>query len=104
MPVPPYGWISSSVKGGNVVPFLGAGASVIGLVHGVAWTYPGESRLPTGDELRVDLTRLTSLPIDETNGADLAAVAQYCSTLVGRPDLLRRLHTIFSREIGRAHV
>ena len=103
--VPPYGGIAEAFKNGEVVPFLGAGASLIGGLDGVEWKYPGADRLPSGRELRTDLVRLTSLPLSEASTTDLAAIAQYCSYEVGPSDLRGHLHEIFARphQFGDIH-
>jgi hypothetical protein len=95
MPPVPYQWISDLLKAGDVVPFLGAGASLIGTLTS-AWKFPGADRLPTGIELRNYLARLASLAFEDPGGPDLATVAQYCSFAVGRPDLRECLHAIFA--------
>lgn len=100
----PYQRIADLLKAGDVVPFLGAGASLIGPMVPV-WKFPGADRLPTGTELRNELARLTSLAVEDAGGPDLATIAQYYSFLVGRPDLHDRLHAIFARpyRFGELH-
>ena len=96
MPPVPYPWIADLLRGGQVVPFLGAGASLVGPMA-PAWRFPGADRLPTGTELRNDLAQLASLAVQDPGGPELATVAQYCSYAVGRSDVRERLHAIFAR-------
>lgn len=94
---PPYGGIAQALKRGEVVPFLGAGASLVGWVDGVTWHFPGQDRLPSGSELSADLLSLTSLAAADASTTDLAAIAQYCTYEIGLSDLRVRLHDIFSQ-------
>ncbi len=48
---PPYGVISNLLKKGRVVPFLGAGASMVGRPDGAAWDAKAPAFLPSGGDL-----------------------------------------------------
>lgn len=102
---PPYGGIADSLKRGEVIPFLGAGASLIGFVPGTTWRYPGKDRLPSGSELSADLLSLTSLAASDAASSDLATIAQYCTYELGLSDLRDRLHDIFAQphQYGTIH-
>ncbi|HEY6352306.1 MAG TPA: SIR2 family protein [Candidatus Angelobacter sp.] len=70
---PPYGIILNALKGGNVVPFLGAGASMLGFETGPAFPsgatlaqfLADQARFPSSDMYdRTDLAKVTSYYVD----------------------------------------
>jgi hypothetical protein len=93
--VPPYPFIANKLKEGQVIPFLGSGASLGGRVPGAAWDKRRAGYLPTATELANYLADMTRFPPDES--PDLAKVAQYCELVIGRDPLRDELHTIFGR-------
>ena len=95
MPPPPYGIIWNHLKKGEVVPFLGAGASA-----GTA------ADLPTGRELARSLADLAGFPSDDPyDRDDLAKVASYYLEAADRPSLLTSLRDTFDRDypLGEVH-
>jgi hypothetical protein len=95
---PPYGVIWNRMKAGKVVPFLGAGASLVGRPQGAAWDGDQSVFLPSGRELSRLLAAETSFP-DEDPGdsGNLAKVASYYVDINGRPVLRERLREVLSR-------
>jgi hypothetical protein len=106
MAEPPYGVIWNRMKVGKVVPFLGAGASLVGRPLGAAWAGELSPFLPTGGELSGLLAEETSFPeARPEDRSDLARVASYYVDVNGRPVLRERLHQILCRdcESGSLH-
>lgn len=92
---PPYGVISNLLKKRRVVPFLGAGASMIGRPAGVAWDGNAPAFLPSGLELSHLLADEAEFPSsDEHDRGDLARVASYFANVAGRPILRERLREV----------
>jgi hypothetical protein len=80
---PPYPLIHEALETGNVVPFLGAGASLSG---------PGGAALPSAAKLSLALATTTSFPSDDPHDReDLAKVASYFAELNGRKQLRMQL-------------
>lgn len=101
MPVPPYGIIWNRLRLGKVVPFLGAGASLIGrpvdMVGG--WSGAESGFLPTGRELAQFLAKESSYPsLETTDRDDLGKVASYYADISGRRVLRERLRELLNRE------
>lgn len=94
--LPPYPEIHRAFKDGEVIPFLGAGASLgpRDPAHPNWAPPPPAVHLPTGGELTDYLALQSGFPNGEPK--DLAKVAQYFHIQSGRPKLRRRLHDIFS--------
>src|SRR3954466_8626512 len=93
---PPYGAIARLLSKGDIVPFLGAGASLAAAVHGERWD-PGLSTPPSGLQLAEHLAEAAAFPGDEQR-KELAKVASYYQTSVDREDLLATLREVFDRE------
>jgi SIR2-like domain len=110
MPVP-YETISEMLQSGSVVPFLGAGASLLprqaaqAAPSAGAWVPPWPTALPTGNQLREFLAHRVSLPLNDGAPLELATVAQYYTFMAGRPDLYQNLHKIFTAhyDFGPVH-
>ncbi len=89
---PPYRLIYNGLNEGNVIPFLGAGASL-------SWDknpdVENEDQLPSASELAKLLAEMADFPRDET--IDLAKVAQYYTLVGGRTPLNRTLHKVFNK-------
>lgn len=103
---PPYGIIWNRLKAGNVVPFLGAGASFIGRDSQSKWTRPGDGFLPSGSELANLLACESAFPSEaEADRNDLSKVSSYYVDMAGRKELRDRLHNIFDRDyrFGKLH-
>lgn len=82
---PPYGDIADSLMQGDVIPFLGAGASLTGRKIGVQWDPKEPKFLPSGFELSTYLAERSSFPsTDKHDIADLAKVASYYTAVTGR--------------------
>jgi hypothetical protein len=88
---PPYRLIVDSLYEGEVIPFLGAGASI-------GWepsNDENQERPFSSPELANYLAEKVDFPKDET--VDLAKVSQYYSLVGGRTPLNRTLHKVFDR-------
>jgi hypothetical protein len=91
---PPYPIIRQSLRAGQVIPFLGAGASLGSRPPNTAWVPPPPTQfLPTGGELAEHLANQAVFPPGEEK--DLAKVAQFFAVQVGRPRLQRALREVF---------
>jgi hypothetical protein len=115
--IPPYMAIRKALHNGEVIPFLGSGASLGARSLNSAWEYckslnegrdndsmcyweeecqlctAFKSYLPKSDELTCYLARMTGFP--ENEQLDLAKVAQYYELVMGRVGLDRTLRDIF---------
>lgn len=78
---------------GKVIPFLGAGASLVERPPGVSWQ-PGQF-LPSGVELSRYLAESYAYPGQDVS--DLLRVAQYVDLAAGDAALFDELHAIFAR-------
>lgn len=92
---PPYGIIWGHLKEGEIVPFLGAGAS--------RSTPKGASQPsqqpPGGRELAMELAEEAGFPSrDRRDRGDLLKVASYYQETGDRPALLKRLREVFIKE------
>jgi hypothetical protein len=100
---PPYGVISSLLKKRRVVPFLGAGASMVGRPPGVAWDVKAPAFLPSGLDLSHLLADEAEFPSsDEHDRGDLARVASYFANVAGRRILRDRLREVLLAGAYRA--
>lgn len=96
---PPYGVIWNRIKAGQVVPFLGAGASLVGRASGVPWNPQHPVFLPSGRELSRFLAQESSFPSQDPQDLDdLAKVASYYAIVSGRRALRERLHEVWNHE------
>jgi hypothetical protein len=104
---PPYGIIWNHLKRGEVVPFLGAGASVSCRPPNTEWDEDCETFPPTGRELACCLADDATFPSrDPHDRNDLAKVASYyLEAAADRPSLLSRLRGVFNRDyqVGEVH-
>jgi hypothetical protein len=104
---PPYGIIASQLKQGNVIPFLGAGASLSGHPEDVKWDNKTNTFFPTGKELANHLAEESSLPsLDPYDRDDLSKVSSYYGEVAAnRTDLTGCLHQTLNRDYqtGAAH-
>ncbi len=83
---PPYPLIREVLESGDVVPFLGSGASR------VAAEAAGNGGLPSAAELSLALAKTTSYPSDDPRErSDLAKVASYFAEISGRQLLRKQL-------------
>jgi hypothetical protein len=87
---PPYPLIARALAAGRVIPFLGAGASLVGRVGGAAFNPRAPDFLPTGAELAAYLAAEAAFPQDEDQG-DLAKVCSYFADVISDRDTLRRV-------------
>lgn len=105
MPEPPYGIIWNRLKDGNVVPFLGAGASLGGRAGNQAWSPKNPQFLPSGKELAHLLAQESAFPSDEAIDLDdLAKVSSYYTEIAGRPVLRDRLRELMNHEFQHGSV
>jgi hypothetical protein len=72
----PYGLIKWYVEQGNVVPFLGAGASLVGRREGDAYD-ERQPFLPKAGELMAILAQMSKFPEEELPYSDLARVSSF---------------------------
>src|SRR5260221_6310568 len=89
---PPYPLILTGLREGQIIPFLGSGASLVVGAQDEAWG----THFPTAGELAGRLAKMTEFPADEPH--DLAKIAQYYDIVAGRFELYKTLHGIFSRD------
>lgn len=100
---PPYPIIFQGLVQRRVIPFIGAGASLGQIAHGVAWDKDTTSRPPTAGELTHHLAEQAAFPQGEQR--DLAKVAQYYDAVAaGRDALHYDLHGIFARDYPLADI
>jgi hypothetical protein len=94
------------LKKGEVIPFLGAGASVSARASVDEWDKEHADSLPTGRQLSHQLAEDARFPSDDPyDRDDLAKVASYYLEAADRPALLSSLRDVFDREypIGKVH-
>ena len=78
---PPYGVISSLLKKRRVVPFLGAGASIVGRPPGAAWEANAPAFLPTC----LDLSHLLADEVELLQDCGRSFVPRSRATSQGGP-------------------
>jgi hypothetical protein len=89
---PPYGIIWNRIKAGKAVPFLGAGASMVGRRAGEAWNAAQPGFFPSGSELSLFLADEAEFPLkDSRDRSDLAKVSSYYVDSSSREMLRDRL-------------
>ena len=94
---PPYGIIAQMLSAGQVVPFLGAGASAVYRPKGAGKWDSGMDFLPFASELAHRLARDAAYPEDPDRVSNLALVASYYEHVGGdRPGLNLALRNAFS--------
>jgi len=85
---PPYEGIWNIFKTGEIIPFIGAGASLSSVAN------PQIPQVPSGRELGEELARTANFPSSEPT-RDLPKVAQYYIDALTRPLLRAQLHKRF---------
>ena len=102
-PEPPYELIRDRMQRGRIIPFLGAGASLVGHPGETAWSSPKCDFLPKAWELAEYLDRRSGYPSNAT--PELTRVAQYFEGVAGRQGLDDELRDVFARrfQIGALH-
>ena len=119
---PPYGAIWNHLKKGEVIPFLGAGASLSGRPPEAKWDEASASFLPTGRELANRIAENASFPLPNPEDLkdpdkapsyylalaerdDLAKVSSYYTQTADRPSLIDFMKEVFHRDyqIGQIH-
>jgi len=99
MAEPPYGVIWNRLKVGEVVPFLGAGASFVDRPAQSQWSHDQPAFLPSGAELARFLAAESEYPSqDEIDRRDLAKVSSYYGDVAGRRALRARLRDVFAHD------
>jgi hypothetical protein len=93
---PPYPYIWKKLKAGQVIPFIGAGASIGTRPDGTQWHSEGCSFLPKASELAEYLAATMDLPDEAPK--ELMAVAEYFNSRAGADALTEELEAIFARE------
>jgi len=94
---PPYGIISDLLKQGLVVPFLGAGASLVGRQQG-EWNPGQPAFLPSARELAAYLADQSEYPSEEQDPGNLAKIASYYVESGGRSRLRACLRNVLNHE------
>lgn len=84
--------IARLVRGGKVIPFLGAGVNAMGRTPGVRRT---SAMLPSGAELAAELADYFEYP---EASRDLMKVSQYVDMAVGSAELYDHLHEVFEAD------
>ncbi|MCC7181045.1 MAG: SIR2 family protein [Acidobacteria bacterium] len=93
---PPHAYILERLQKGRVIPFLGAGASLVGRPSSAVWKGPASGFLPRSAELAEYLDERSSYPSGVPT--ELTRVAQYFDGVMGRGGLDDELHDVFARE------
>jgi hypothetical protein len=88
--------IRGALRAGQVIPFLGAGASLGGRKAGAPRQRGEHTHLPTGAALGRYLAMKTRFPRGELR--ELTRVAQYYDAVNGRELLYRDLRSVFARD------
>src|SRR5512143_2644392 len=99
---PPYETILDRLEQGLVVPFLGAGASLVGRPDGAVWD-DAAAFPPRGAELATLLARkaeFKAISEDRRDQEDLLKVAAYFEQQSGREELVRQLHRLLARDFA----
>ena len=99
---PPYRLLYDRLNKGQIIPFLGQGASLYRGPDDI-WHGPDSAVLPTAYELSGYLAELSNFPT-ESEPHDLVKVAEYFEVLVGRQLLNKRLRAIFNRDVPIAPI
>jgi SIR2-like domain len=93
-PEPPYKFILDRLQKGKVIPFLGAGASLVGRTASAGWSAPDADFLPGATELSTYLVDKIGYPASDL---ELTRVAQYFDVVGGPAGLGDELHEIFAK-------
>jgi hypothetical protein len=94
-PQPPYELMRDRLGKGLVIPFLGAGASLLRDPRGGNWRSPSSGFLPKAGELAEYLDRRSGYPSNAP--PELTRVAQYFEGVAGRQGLDDELREVFAR-------
>jgi len=94
-PQPPYELMRDRLRRGLVIPFLGAGASLLRPAVCADWNSPESGFLPKAWELAHYLDRRSGYP--STAPAELTRVAQYFEGVAGRQGLDDELRDVFAK-------
>jgi hypothetical protein len=100
----PYELVRDKLRRGLVIPFLGAGASMVRRTAESVWVSPENAFLPKAAELADYLERRAGYPSNAP--PELTRVAQYFEGVAGRPGLDDDLNEVFARayEPGPLHL
>src|SRR5579884_673402 len=94
----PYALVSGLLYKGQVLPFLGPGASSKSGIHRVRSGAQELPSLPDLDELRRQLAAECDFPADRPEAQSLAGIASYYVQSFGRHMLYERLHSILTAQ------
>ena len=99
MALPPFKLLAREFREGQIIPFLGAGASVCARPPDAVWDDSVQEFPPLGGELSLALAEECGFPAEEERlHRELSRVSSYYEhASVGRSTLRERLHAIFSR-------
>jgi SIR2-like protein len=103
---PPFGDIWDGLRTGQVIPFLGAGASMVHRLPDASWTPAHPTFLPSGVELARYLAERSNFPSKDSRDLDdLAKVSSYSADVSGRALLKQRLRQALNGkyEYGALH-
>ncbi|MEO8597846.1 MAG: SIR2 family protein [Candidatus Solibacter sp.] len=94
-PQPPYELMRDRMARGLVIPFLGAGASLLRPATACDWSSPSSGFLPKAWELAEYLDRRSGYPSNAP--PELTRVAQYFEGVAGRQGLDDELREVFAK-------
>jgi hypothetical protein len=103
---PPYGIIANRMLAGKIVPFLGAGASLVGLEPGKNWDAKAPTYPPSGGDLSRHLADETTFPLEDfRDRSDLSKVSSYYVDNSSRTILKETLRAVLARhyQFGNLH-
>jgi SIR2-like domain len=104
---PPYDTIRAALEAGRVIPFVGAGASLVGRPEGASWTEDAAfpPRAAELSRLLAQEAQFQDVSDDPRDREDLLKAAAYFEQQSGREELRFRLHQVLSRSHppGRLH-
>lgn len=92
--IPPYPMIWDEISEGRIIPFLGAGASLVSRKPKTKWDKKDSDFLPSAYELSEFLAHYSGYPEDEVD-KNLSKVASYVELSGGRVVLTKKLSEIF---------
>lgn len=99
---PPYGEIWEQLRDGEIVPFLGAGASLGERADDAHFDGNHPAFLPSGSELSEWLAKFVNFP--EKPATDLAKVASFYQVQTSRDRLMKHLRRIFEADFAHTKV
>jgi hypothetical protein len=99
----PVALLADRLSKGEIIPFLGTGASLSGRQLDERWLAPRSAVLPSGTELARYLADASNFPVEDES-FDLLKVAEYFAIIAGRRALEEQLHEVLDRDYPLAAV